>query len=135
MDEENLDDTHSFPEAMRLLYELIRQRESRSNFEERIDHRDLFKVFVVEPQQSFERIRAQAGAFLISAFHERFERNEFLRWNPEMPIYSYGTLIVPTENKEDLIEELRLLNFTRETLFPSLDEAANAVIEHYSDAV
>ncbi|MXX53427.1 MAG: hypothetical protein F4Z35_05710 [Dehalococcoidia bacterium] len=89
-------------------------------------------MFVVEPQQSFERIRAQAGAFLISAFHERFERDEFLSWNPDRPIYSYGTRIIPSEEKEDLIEELRLLNFTRETLFPSLDEAASAVIERYS---
>lgn len=89
-------------------------------------------MFVVEPQQSFERIRAQAGAFLISAFHERFERSEILRQNPNTPIYHYGTRMVPSERKEDLIEELRLLNFTRETLFPSLDEAANAVIERYS---
>ena len=119
-----------YSEAMRLLYELIRQE--KPNFEERIDHIDLFKVFVVEPQQSFERIRAQAGAFLISAFHERFERDEFLSRNPGRPIYSYDTRIVPSEKKEDLIEELRLLNFTRETLFPSLDEAASAVIERYS---
>ena len=119
-----------YSEAMRLLYELIRQE--KPNFEERIDYVDLFKVFVVEPQQSFERIRAQAGAFLISAFHERFERNEFLSRNPGRPIYSYGTQIIPSEKKEDLIEELRLLNFTRETLFPSLDEAASAVLERYS---
>lgn len=119
-----------YSEAMLLLYELIRQE--KPNFEERIDRRDLFNVFVVEPQQSFERIRAQAGAFLISAFHERFERSEILRQNPNMPIYHYGTRIVPSEKKEDLIEELRLLNFTRETLFPSLDEAASAVIERYS---
>ncbi len=124
------DDTYPHLEAMRLLYELIRQE--KPYFEERIDHRDLFKVFVVEPQQSFERIRAQAGAFLISAFHERFERDEFLGWNPDTPIYDHLTRIVPSEKKEDLIEELRLLNFTRETLFPNLDEAASAVIERYS---
>ena len=129
-DYEAPDDTYEYSEAMRLLYELIRQE--KPHFEERIDPEDLFKVFVVEPQQSFERIRAQAGAFLISAFHERFERSEILRQNPNMPIYHYGTRIVPSEKKEDLIEELRLLNFTRETLFPSLDEAASAVIERYS---
>ncbi len=113
--EENPDDTYPYPEAMRLLYELIRQE--KPNFEERIDHRDLFKVFVVEPQQSFERIRAQAGAFLISAFHERFERHEFLKSNPDTPIYDHLTRIVPRYNKENLLEELRLLNLTRETLF------------------
>ena len=85
-------DTRAHGEAMRLLYELIRQE--KPNFEERIDRRDLFNVFVVEPQQSFERIRAQAGAFLISAFHERFEQSEILRQNPNTPIYEYGTRIV-----------------------------------------
>ncbi len=129
-DEEDSQDTYAYSEAMRILYELIRQE--KPYFEERIDPRDLLKIFVVEPKQSFQRVRAQAGAFLISAFHERFERNEFLRWNPDMPIYDYGTRIVPGERKEDLIEELSLLDFTRETLFPSLDEAANAVIERYS---
>lgn len=129
-DDTDPQDTRSHGEAMRLLYELIRQE--KPNFEERIDRRDLFNVFVVEPQQSFERIRAQAGAFLISAFHERFERSEIQRQNPNTPIYEYGVRIVPSEKKEDLIEELRLLNFTRETLFPSLDEAARAVIERHS---
>ena len=64
---------------MRLLYQLIRQE--KPYFEERIDPRDLYQVFVVEPQQSSERLRAQAGAFLVSAFHERFERDEILKWN------------------------------------------------------
>ena len=62
---------------MRILYQLIRQE--KSYFDERIDLRDLYKVYVVEPQLSSERIRAQAGAFLVSAFHERLERDEILK--------------------------------------------------------
>ena len=38
-------------------------RQEKSYFESRIDPLDLFRVFVVEPQRSFERIRAQSGAF------------------------------------------------------------------------
>ena len=49
-------------------------RQEKPQFEKLIDPRDFFRAFVVEPKQSFERIRAQASAFLISAFHERFER-------------------------------------------------------------
>ena len=123
-------DEYAFSEAMRLLYELIRQE--KPYFEERIDPRDLFKVFVVEPQQSFERIRAQAGTFLISAFHERFDRDEILKSNAEILIYDHYTLTVPSASKGYILEDLSLLNFTRETLFPGLDEAANAVIERYS---
>jgi len=111
------------------LYTIIRQE--RPYFEERIDIRDLFCVFVVEPQRSFERLRAQSGAFLLSAFHERFERNEVLRWNQHIPIYSHSLLTIPKGQKESALRDLRLLNVTRETLFPSVDEAARAVTQQY----
>ena len=74
---------HEFADVMRRLYQLI--QEEKPHFEERIDIGDLYRVFVVEPQQSSERIRAQASAFLASAFHERFERDEVLRSNPSYP--------------------------------------------------
>ena len=116
-----------YEHAKRRLYHLIRQE--KPFFDERIDPRDFFRVFVVEPQQSFERIRAQSGAFLVSAFHERFERSEVLNWNPGIPIYDHYTLVVPIENKQHVLDELRLLNITRETLFPGLDEAAKAITQ------
>ena len=50
-----------YSDALRQLYQLIRQ--GKPYFEERLDPRDLYRVFVVEPQKSPERIRAQAGAF------------------------------------------------------------------------
>ena len=116
--------------AMRRIYHFIRQE--KPQFEKLIDPRDFFRVFVVEPKQSFERIRAQAGAFLISAFHERFERNEILRHNKDIPVYDHYTLTIPRKSKEKILEALSLLNLTRETLYPSLDEVANAVTRRYS---
>ena len=121
---------YTYEHAMRRLYHLIRQE--KPHFEARINPRDLYRVFVVEPQQSFERIRAQSGAFLISAFHERFERSEVLKCNDRIPIYSYGTLAVPKEKKTRILRELHLLNVTREALYPGLDEAARAVTERHS---
>ena len=118
-----------YENAMRRLYHLIRQE--KPHFKERIDPRDLFRVFVVEPQQLFERIRAQSGAFLISAFHERLERSEVLHWNPGIPIYDHYTLEVPKKKKQRILNELRLLNITRETLYPGLDEAAKAVTQRH----
>ena len=56
--------TDPFGKAKAHLYTIIRQE--RPYFEERVDIRDLFRVFVVEPQRSFERLRAQSGAFLLS---------------------------------------------------------------------
>ena len=113
--------------AFQRLYYLI--REEKPHFEERIDIRDFYRVFVVEPQQSSERIRAQAGAFLVSAFHERFERDEILAKTKDLPIYAHYTLGVPSESKASLLDELASLSITREALFPGLDESAQAVID------
>ena len=118
-------------EAMGRLYHFI--HEEKPYFKERIDPRDFFRVFVVEPQQSFERIRAQSGAFLILAFHERFERNEIRKCNASIPVYGHFMLRVPHVCKQHILGELRLLNITRETLFPGLDEAARAITRRYSD--
>lgn len=119
-----------YKHALSRLYQLVRKE--KPHFEERIDSRDFYRVFVVEPQQSFERIRAQSGAFLISAFHERFERSEILSFNAGIPIYNHHTWEVPATNKDDILNELRLLNITRETLLPSLDETARAVSDFHS---
>ena len=116
-----------FPEARDRLYHLIRQE--KPHFQEKINPKDLFRVFIVEPQRSFERLRAQSGAFLISAFHDRFEPDEILKWNDGIPIYDHYTIAVPPDSKQSIIQELRLLNITRETLFPGLDEAATAVTD------
>ena len=118
-----------YSEAMRRLYHFIRQE--KPQFEKIIDPRDLFRVLIVEPKQSFERIRTQEGAFLISAFHERFERNQIQCRIKNIPVYEYDTIIVPGERKEDILEELSLLNFTRETLYPSLDEVADRITQNY----
>ncbi len=116
--------------VMRRLYHLIRQE--RPQFMERIEPRDYFHVYVVEPLQSFERIRAQSGAFLLSAFHERFERDQVLGWNAEIPVYDHVVLDVPNESKEEIVRELDLLSVTREILLPGLDESANAITRRYS---
>ena len=118
-----------YPEAMRRLYHFIRQE--KPQFAERINPRHFLQVFVVEPKQSFERIRAQDGAFLVSAFHEQFERNCIRLHNKDIPIYEYETLTVPREKKEHILKELNLLNFTREALYPSLDEVANRITQKY----
>ena len=123
------DDHFNQVDAMRHLYQLI--REEKPFFEERIDIGDFFSAFVVEPQQSSERIRAQSGAFLASAFHRRFERDEILRHNDQIPVYAHYTPTIPAVSKGALSEELRLMSITRETLFPGLDESASAVTRAY----
>ena len=121
----------TYADIMQRLYDLIRQE--KPVFEENIDPRDFYRVFVVEPQQSFARIRAQSGAFLISAFHERFERDQVLGWNAGIPAYEHFVFeIEENEKKKDISDELQLLSVTKESLYPGLDEAANSVTRAYS---
>lgn len=116
--------------AMRRLHRLIRQE--KPDFEERIDLRDFYRVFVIEPQQASERLRAQAGAFLVSAFHERFEREEILRWNEGIPVYAHYKLTISRKHMNEMKEDLQLLNITRETLFPGLDSSAKSISDTYN---
>ena len=116
--------------AMRRLYQLIRQE--KPYFDERIDPRDLYRVFIVEPQQFSERIRAQTGAFLVSAFHERFERDEIVKWDNGTPAYAHYKLTIPADYKTPIIKDLEILNIARDTLFPGLDESAKAITDFYN---
>ena len=116
--------------AMQRLYQLL--REEKPHFEERIDPRHLYQVFVVEPQQASERIRSQSGAFLISAFHKRFEESKITQAIRDLPSYHHYELIVPVSNKSEILRDLRTLNISKETLFPGLDESAKAIMSRYS---
>ncbi len=107
--------------------------QEKPHFRERIDIRDFFRVFVVEAQQSFERIRAQSGAFLISAFHERFEEKKILELSKNAPVYHHYKLTVPINSKNEILDELKFLNVTREVLFPGLDESAEAIVKRYEE--
>lgn len=111
--------------ALDSLHELIQQE--KPFFRNRFDPRVLFRVYVVEPQQSLERIRAQSGAFLLSAYHERFEKAEILKVNEDIPVYDQYEFIIPNKSKNKINNDLRLVNKSRETLLPGLDEAAKAV--------
>ena len=115
--------------AMQNLYQLIRLE--KPTFDERLNPRDLYKVFAVDPSLLSERIRAQSGAFLVSAFHDRFERNEILRWNDRTPVYAHYRLTIPSRCKSDITKDLSFLNITRETLFPGLDTSAQEITDLY----
>ena len=123
------DEIAYYSTAMAQLVQLIQAE--KPYFASRIDPRDFYRVIIVEPQQSLERIRAQSGAFLVSAFHERFERDQVLHWNEEIPMYAHYPLTVSKDYKTGILDELRMFNITREALFPGLDTAAEAIMQSY----
>ena len=118
-----------YQEALRLLYQLI--REEKPNFENRIDPRDFYRVFVVEPQRLSERIRAQSGAFLVSAFHENFGPKQISEFNSAIPVYDYYPVTIPSAAKKNFLEDLPLMDTTSEKLFPGLDSSASAVLNEF----
>lgn len=125
-------ETHMYPEIMLRLYQFIRQE--KPYFRERINHRDFFRVFVVEPQQISERIRAQSGAFLISAFQKKLERVNVRSWNSRIPIYANYRLTVPKRCKQTIVNDLQLLNITRETLYPGLESTTEAISNRFQSS-
>ena len=130
-----IDNKLTYHVAMRHLYHNIRQE--KPYFEQLIKPEDLFREFVVEPRSSSERVRAQSGAFLASAFHQRFEREEIFAQTGQYPVYAHYVAIVAKDIgerkkvKEEILRELRLLNITKDTLYPGLDESARAITDSY----
>ncbi len=120
----------SYRDALEHLHQLI--QEEKPSFAERIDPRDFLRVFVVEPQRSFERLRAQSGAFLLSAFHNRYEEKSIREWNSNIPMYHHYVLSVPVRTKERIRDELSMADITRENIFPSLEETARAIMTRHN---
>ncbi len=120
----------NYPTALVRLYHLIRQE--KSHFQKKIDPRDFFRVFVVEPQQSFERIRVQSGAFFISAFHEQFDPDRIREMDNGVSTYEHNGFHVRCGHKSRIIKDLQLLRITPETLYPGLDAASTAIKAQYT---
>ena len=126
-------DTHmlpDYPSVLRRLLHIIGKDNPR--FSNWIDPADLFSIFVVEPRWSFPRLRAQQGAFLISAFHEDFGASEVSDKSPPVPLYRHGAIRVPDRVKGSILAELDRIRVNGETLFPGLDSAARGVARRFT---
>ena len=89
-----------------------RVREEKPHFEERIDMKDLYGVFVVEPQQKDERVRAQSSAFMISAFREQFDYEQPADWNGNVRTYEHYSLRVQSGRKGSILKDLKMMGIT-----------------------
>ena len=96
-------------------------------FADAIDVRDLLRVLVVEPKQRFERLRAQSGAFMISAFHDRFDREEVAKHGAGQPVYWHYKLRVPPHSKETLRKELGWIDVNQSRLYGDVSTAADGI--------
>ena len=96
-------------------------------WEDRIRPVDFFKVLLVNPASSFERLKAHRGAFLISAYHRDFDPATVNRKVPGAGRYSRIGLRIPHERKEPIRNQLRILGVTEEWLRADLGSTATAI--------
>ena len=126
-----LSDRLDYSEIVTKLVHFIRRE--KPYFTDAIDIRDLFRVLVVEPQRSSERIRAQSGAFMLSAFHERFEATEVAKHSAGMNMYRHHLLTVSAQCKERLRQELDWFNVNQSTLYADVETTAVGITEQFRD--
>ena len=115
----------SYQRALTRLNHFISQE--KPGWVDRIDMRDLFKVMIVEPQRSFERLRANSGAFLLSAFHERLEE-----WAVDAKCYRaapyyQSRYVIPHDAKEQIRTQLAANGITEQLLNADLQSSAEAI--------
>lgn len=128
-------DTHAMPlysDVVQRMEELLSP--TKPYLKDRIDPNALFAVHLVEPKQDFDRIRAQSGAFLLSAFHKRFERSIVFAKDRSSRIYDHYTIDVdngePARGK--MLDQLDYLRISEETLFPGLESSAAAIAAQHA---
>ena len=121
----------SMDESMTTLLHNIRRE--KPYFADAVDIRDLFRVFVVEPRRSFDRIRAQSGAFMLSAFHERFEGAEVMNNLSGTKLYDHHVLRIPADRKREIRDELDWFGINAQTLYADVESAADAVTNRFRE--
>ena len=128
-------DTHamsSYLDVVRTCADLLSP--TKPHLSDRIDPKALFGIYLVEPKRDFDRLRAQAGAFLLSAFHRRFERDEVVSVDGSSRIYDHYTIDVDIseESRAKMLEQLDYLNINEETMFPGLESSAKAIAAQHA---
>lgn len=128
-------DTHTMPEyldVVRTCSDLLSP--TKPYLRDRIDPKTLFGIYIVEPKRDFARLRAQAGAFLLSAFHRRFETKKVVGVDRSGRRYDHYTIDVDIseESRKKMLEQLDNLNINEETMFPGLESSAKAIAAQHA---
>lgn len=132
-------DKRKNPAVKRLHHFIAREK---PYFEIRFKAIDFFRVIIVEPRRTFDRLRAQSGAVMLSAHHKRFEAPTVARefenvvknkrfgitrenvpelWRP------YEHLVISVSCKDKIRAQLRRMNVNEHTVMTGLDAAASDV--------
>lgn len=122
----------SYPDVIQRCADLLSS--TKPYLRDRIDPKALFGVYIVEPKRDFAKLRAQAGAFLLSAFHERFETEKVVGVDGSNRHYDHYTINVDIseESRKKMLEQLDNVNINEETMFPGLESSAKAIAAQHA---
>lgn len=99
-------------------------RNEKIYFEKKIDPVCLLKYYFVSSLKSNNRIIAQSGAFIVSGFL----KYDFYR---DTAAFEMEKIIIPSDCKNRIIDELSKLNITGMSMFPDIDHIADYLKHKY----
>ena len=118
-------------------------REDKSYFDGIIDPDHISQVYAVRPKLDNPRIIRQQGAFLIFGIEQTY----FVGFGDYKPMAKLSNdwilrglpktnrIIIDSESKSKIIEELETLGFNKSTLFPEVDKVADYIRNKYSNKI
>lgn len=102
-------------------------RNEKPYFEAKIVPQDLQRIVFVKPKQSFDRISQQSGLFALFGIDKsKAKAPKIERMEPYSKITHY---IIPSENKQNILEELSCLNITRASIYCDLENISKYYLE------
>lgn len=102
-------------------------------FETRFRPKDFFRVLIVEPRRAFPRIRAQAGAVMLSANFRSFDDGgsdavvDLPRKMGDVPSFQHEEIAFSHESKKRIRRTLIDMNVNEHTVITGLDATAREV--------
>lgn len=99
-------------------------------FEARMEKTDLLNHLFILGPKSNKRIYAQSGHFIISPLTLKFFSStpvKFVESDTGKPL----KVIIPAKDKERIINELKLLNISKSTMYPEIEHVAKEIKHQY----
>lgn len=128
-------DDHSLPSYLEVIQKCADLLSpTKPYLSNQIDPKTFFGVYLVEPKRALDRLRAQSGAFILSAYHRRFEQKMVAKVDASARIYDHHTIHIDIseQSRERMLEQLSNMNINQETLFPGLESSAKAIMAQHA---
>lgn len=118
----NKEDLYENKTVERFFYEISKER---SSFKRIINTDDLHKNCFIQPKYTNERVKCQAGAFIMIGI----DKDSLVKSKTKKDLATKYKIIIPKENKKDLLMELDNLAINRATVYQNLENVTRYIRE------